>query len=170
MAPPIRDRRAARQVRAAAFAILSSTFIHRGSPPPRNKREMRRNDNRYTSTSCGSAGMSARDRIQGNLRKTRSPSLKEVYHIAGSPAMGRTYSNHNPHAFRTRPKFCDGRDIRSVLSFWEVELICMRNPTSSPPFCAHSPKNTACPKSMQNTIMSRFCISNPALRAFVAVL
>ena len=41
---------------------------------------------------------------------------------------------------------------------------------SSLPFCAHSPKNTARPKSMRNMILSRFCIPNPALRAFAAVL
>ena len=46
----------------------------------------------------------------------------------------------------------------------------MQNSTSSLPFCAHSPKNTARPKSMRNTILSRFRIPNPALRAFAAVL
>ena len=46
----------------------------------------------------------------------------------------------------------------------------MQNSTSSLPFCAHSPKNTARPKSMRNVILSRFCISNTVLRAFVAVL
>ena len=70
----------------------------------------------------------------------------------------------------THPCFCDGRDLRNSLSFWEVEDVCMLISTSSLPFCAHSPKNTARPKSMRNTILSRFCIPNPALRAFVAVL
>ena len=170
MAPPIRDRRSARQVLAPAFPDLSSTLTHRAPPQPRNKREMRRNVNRYTSTSYGSAAMSARDGIQGNLSKTRSPRLEEVYTVAGSAAMGRTWSTHERHVPRTRPKFCDGRDIRSSLSFWEVELLCMQNSTSSLPFCAHSPKNTARPKSMRNMILGRFCILNPALRALVAVL
>ena len=84
--------------------------------------------------------------------------------------MGRTHSTHKRHVPGTRPKFCDGRDMRSGLSFWEVELLCMQNSTSSLPFCAHSPKNTARPISMRNTILSRFCIPNPALRAFAAVL
>ena len=84
--------------------------------------------------------------------------------------MGRTHSTHKRHVPGTRPKFCDGRDMRSGLSFWEVELLCMQNSTSSLPFCAHSPKNTARPKSMRNMILSRFCIPNPALRAFAAVL
>ena len=170
MAPPIRDRRSARQARAPALPILSSTFSHGGGPPPRNERKLRRNVNRYTSTSYGSAAMSARDGIPGNLSKTRSPRLEEVYTVAGSAAMGRTHSTHKRHAPRTGPRFCDGRDIRSGLSFWEVELLCMQNSTSSLPFCAHSPKNTARPRSMQNTILSRFCIPNHALRAFVAVL
>ena len=42
--------------------------------------------------------------------------------------------------------------------------------TSSLPFCAHSPKDTARPKSVRNAIFSRFCLPNPALRALVAVL
>ena len=170
MAPPIRDRRTARQVRAPALPTLSSTFMHRGGPPPRNERELRRNVNRYTSTSYGSADMSARDGILGNLSKTPSSRLIEVYTVAESAAMGCTWSIHKRHVPRTRPKFCDGRDIRSGLSFWEVELLCMQNSTSSLPFCAHSPKNTARPKSVRNTILSRFCIPNPALRAFAAVL
>ena len=154
----------------AALTILPSTLIHRGGPPPRNERELRRNFNRYTSTSYGSVAMSARDRIQGSLCKTRSPRLIEVYTVAGSAAMGRTHSTHKRHVPRIRPKFCDGRDMRSGLSFWEVELLCMQNSTSSLPFCAHSPKNTARPVSMRNTILSRFCIPNPVLRALVAVL
>ena len=170
VAPPIRDRRSARQARAPALPILSSTVSHGGGPPPRNERELRRNINRYTSTSYGSASTSARDGIPGNLSKTRSPRLKTVYKVAGSVAMGRTHSTHKRHVPRTRPKFCDGRDMRSGLSFWEVELLCMQNSTSSLPFCAHSPKNTARPKSMRNMILSRFCILNPALRALVAVL
>ena len=170
MAPPIRDRRTARQVRVPALTILPSTLIHRGGPLPRNERKLRRNVNRYTSTSFGTAATSARDGMTGNLSKTRSPRLEEVYNVAGSAAMGRTHSTHKRHAPGTRPKFCDGRDMRSGLSFWEVELLCMQNSTSSLPFCAHSPKNTARPISMRNTILSRFCIPNPALRAFVAVL
>lgn len=170
MAPPIRDRRTARQVRAPATTFLSSTFIHRGGPPPRNERQTRRNVNRYTSTSYEIAAMSVRDRIQGNLSKTRSPRLEQVYNVAGTAAMGRTHSTHKRHVPRTRPRFCDGRDMRSGLSFWEVELLCMQNSTSSLPFCAHSPKNTVRPKSMRTTILSRFCILNPALRAFAAVL
>ena len=75
----------------AALTILPSTLIHRGGPPPRNERELRRNFNRYTSTSYGSVAMSARDRIQGSLCKTRSPRLIEVYTVAGTVAMGRTW-------------------------------------------------------------------------------
>ena len=70
----------------------------------------------------------------------------------------------------THPWFCDGRDLRNCLSFCEVEDVCMLISTSSLPFCAHSPKNTARPKSMRNVILSRFCISDTVLRAFVAVL
>ena len=165
MAPPIRDRRSARQVRAPALTILPSTLIHRGGPLPRNERKLRRNVNRYTSTSFGTAATSARDGMTGNLSKTRSPRLEEVYNVAGSAAMGRTHSTHKRHVPRTRPKFCDGRDIRSGLSFREVELLCMQNSTSSHPFLAHPPKNTSRTRSMRNSILSRFCISNPARRA-----
>ena len=70
----------------------------------------------------------------------------------------------------THPWFCDGRDLRNCLSFWEVEDVCMQTSTSSLPFCAHSPKNTARPKSTRNMILSRFCIPNHALRALAAVL
>ena len=70
----------------------------------------------------------------------------------------------------THPWLCDGRDPRNSLSFWEVEDVCMLTSTSSPPFCAHSPKNTSRQKSMRIVILSRFCIFNTVLRAFVAVL
>ena len=46
----------------------------------------------------------------------------------------------------------------------------MCSSTSSPPFCAPLPKNIHRPKSMRNIILNRFCIPNPALRAFVRVL
>ena len=46
----------------------------------------------------------------------------------------------------------------------------MCSSTSFPPFCAPPPKNTDRPKSMQFIILNRFCIPNPALRAFAAVL
>ena len=86
------------------------------------------------------------------------------------PAMGQRGRMALAYGPRTHPWFCDGRDLRNCLSFWEVEDVCMLISTSSLPFCAHSPKNTARPRSMQNTILSRFCIPNPALRAFAAVL
>ena len=39
VAPPIRDRRAVRRVRAAGFPALSSTLTHRTRPAVRNKRQ-----------------------------------------------------------------------------------------------------------------------------------
>ncbi|KAI5885573.1 uncharacterized protein SCHCODRAFT_02643811 [Schizophyllum commune H4-8] len=98
-------------------------------------------------------------------RKMRSPTSSRSQHMRCAPAMGRIPSKNASHRFRMQSQSCDGRDLRSDLSFRNVELLCMQNSTSSPPFLAHPPKNTSRTKSMRISILSRFCISTPVLRA-----
>ncbi|KAI5885566.1 uncharacterized protein SCHCODRAFT_02643800 [Schizophyllum commune H4-8] len=98
-------------------------------------------------------------------RKRRSPTSSRSQQTRFALAMGPIPSKHTSHLFRMRPQSYDGRDLRSDLSFLNVELLCMQNSTSSPPFLAHPPKNTSRTKSMRKLILSRFCISTPVLRA-----
>ena len=170
VAPPIRDRRAARRVRAAALPVLSSILIHRVRPRSRKCRETAQTPSQQLSKKYCARRLTRRADIHRKLIDLRTQPSQTTLGAIQMPAMGQRGQMALAYGPCTHPWLCGGRDLRKVLSFWEVEEVCMLSSTSSPPLCAHPAKNTARPESMRNTILSRFCIFITALCAFVAVL